>query len=208
MISYFVLRIHQPPLIRLVDVHAHNFSKSRSGTPMPDSRGTTPGIPNFPSPSASSIEPETLHALSLSSKPVITQSKHVFGLPSLHGAGQPHTPAARDQKHDDDMDWTPTNQESASAFAKQTVSSASDDNWLRPQRFFAPEKPTGLENLFESTRIEDEPMPFHGTGQTDTTKPSSQWVEHLRKWGWIYTLFLGVSIVCLPHLLKWVGLMS
>lgn len=209
VISYFVLRIQQPPLIRLVDTQAHNFAKSRSGTPMPDSRGTTPIAPKFPS--SSSIEVETLHALSLSSKPVITQPKPVFGLPSLHGASQPHTPPARDPiPHDDEMDWTPTNPASATTFGKQqTVAFDNDDNWLRPQRFFAPEKPTGLEGLFESTRIQDEPMPFRGAGRADTEeKPYSRWLDHLRKWGWIYTLFVGVSIVCLPYILKWIGLMG
>ncbi|KAF8913017.1 hypothetical protein CPB84DRAFT_1841443 [Gymnopilus junonius] len=164
--AYHFLRLQQPPSIRLVDTHAHVADMSRSGTPVPDSRGTTPmsaTSAKFPP----TIEPDALLSLSLSSKPVLPKSKPVFGLPSLHGStstlvGFP----TKEEPADDEMDWTPTNPD-PSAFnndKRPATSETENHSWLRPQRFFAPEKPTGLEGLFESTRIQDEPMPL----QSDT----------------------------------------
>jgi hypothetical protein len=37
-----------------------------------------------------------------------------------------------------------------------TTTSHDDGSWLRPQRFFAPERPTGLEGLFAKTQLLDE----------------------------------------------------
>ncbi|KAI6108448.1 hypothetical protein EDD16DRAFT_81692 [Pisolithus croceorrhizus] len=51
------------------------------------------------------------------------------------------------------MDWTPTNP-SPSKPGKKSVNDE-DGSWLRPQRFFPPEQPTGLEALFAGTKLED-----------------------------------------------------
>ena len=52
-----------------------------------------------------------------------------------------------DDEHDPDaMDVDP-----ASPMRKAGRSGNDDASWLRPQRFFAPEEPTGLENLFAKT---------------------------------------------------------
>ncbi|KDR85360.1 hypothetical protein GALMADRAFT_54086 [Galerina marginata CBS 339.88] len=198
--SYYVLRVQQPPSIRLVDTHAHRFDKSRSGTPNPDSRGTTPTASKFPS-----LEPDALLSLSLSSKPVISRTKPVFGLPSLQGTIRPLVP--KQETNDDEMDWTPTNPD-ATPYSSNRVPPDGDNNWLRPQRFFAPEKPTGLEGLFESTRIQDEPMPFHDDRQVNASMSLSRmFTNHLRKWAPLYTLFLGILVASVGYTMKWHGLM-
>lgn len=199
-LSYYVLRIQQPPSIRLVDIHAHKSDSFQSVTPNPDSRGTTPTNPKFPL----SIEHDTLHALSLSSKPIITHSNPIFGMPSLQGSSNPpQTPASREKNiNDDDMDWTPTQPETVSPFGQATAAALENDNLLRPQRFFAPENPTGLEGLFESTRIqEDEPMPFLGTSRVDNRKTSRLW-----KRGWLYMSLLAIVVASIAYTLKWSGL--
>lgn len=56
------------------------------------------------------------------------------------------------------MNGTPYN----SRAGRDTDEAAS---WLRPQQFFAPEKPTGLEGLFERTKLEDDAMRVDGSEQ-------------------------------------------
>jgi len=191
--SAYILRIQQPPAIRLVDTSAHRFDKSRSGTPAPRSntpRASTPVASKFPTMLP---EHDILSSLSLSSNPVISNPRPVFGLPSLNGS----KPSTRAQKepNEDEMDWTPTNPESSTpTFGKRPATSDSE-NWLRPQKFFAPEKPTGLEGLLESARIQDEPMPYI---QLDGAQ-SSVLTNHLRKWGSLYILILAL----VASTLKW-----
>jgi hypothetical protein len=52
------------------------------------------------------------------------------------------------------MDWAPSPSVPLDPFSGAT-SSSSDSNWLRPQRFFAPSEPTGLESLLEKTNLLD-----------------------------------------------------
>ena len=47
------------------------------------------------------------------------------------------------------MDWTPTS-------GGPKPQPPSESFWLRPQRFFAPENPTGLEGLLERTGLGDD----------------------------------------------------
>ncbi|KAH9486593.1 Integral inner nuclear membrane protein ima1 [Psilocybe cubensis] len=193
-LSYYLLRIQQPPSIRLIDTHAHTYDTSRSATPNPGSRGTTPTNSKF----QSSIELDTLQTLSLSSKPVLPPSKPIFGMPSLQGPlSMPQTPARREKTlNEDDMDWTPTHPETV---GRITSSEKSNNDWLRPQRFFAPENPTGLEGLLETTRIqEDEPMPFQGTTRIGNDQKPSQ--------GWLYITCSAVVVVSIAYTLKWSGL--
>ncbi|RXW14473.1 hypothetical protein EST38_g11384 [Candolleomyces aberdarensis] len=162
------LSIQHPPPIRLIDTQSHRNTLSRSSTPATASQSSlsTPTAPSFPKV----LESDLLASLSLSSKPVVTPPpKPVFGLPSLlsQTAGPSSIPAPSDE---DAMDWTPTNGDQNSLFgakSKQKQNDADDGSWLRPQRFFAPEKPTGLEGLFARTklvdddamRVDDEPNP-------------------------------------------------
>lgn len=100
----------------------------------------------------------------------------VFGMPSLahlngHASHNGHVPIEADDMDDDidaieldnamddddeenerdpdAMDWSPIHP--ARRSQRRLNSVRNDDVSLRPQRFFAPEDPTGLENLFEKT---------------------------------------------------------
>ncbi|KAF8349745.1 Ima1 N-terminal domain-containing protein [Amanita rubescens] len=135
--SLFVIRLQQPPAIRLINSKSHASSLSRSATPAGHSRATTPGISTH-----SAVEPD-LTTLSLSSKPIIAPPN-----PSLHVLTEDL----------DEMDWTPTDPVAYSTFQKRKQRSETfdDDVVIRPQRFFAPEQPTGLEGLFQKTRLTDD----------------------------------------------------
>lgn len=155
--SCLVLRVQQPPAIRLLNTNTHQVPSSRSATPNP---GTRAGTPSF----LSNKEPDLLASLSLSSKPVITSSNPVFGLPSLLSpsnmpASVPH------EDNEDGMDWTPTNMNGTPYNSRAGRDTDEAASWLRPQQFFAPEKPTGLEGLFERTKLEDDAMRVDGSEQ-------------------------------------------
>ncbi|CAA7258632.1 unnamed protein product [Cyclocybe aegerita] len=209
--SCSVLRIQQPPSIRLIDTHSHNRldDKSRSSTPNPTSAPPrSSSVTRFPS---TLPEHDALATLSLSSKPVVV-AQPIFGLPSLHGASMPsrmEEPAA-----DDAMDWSPTNPDGSSsspAFGgkRPASSSTENDNWLRPQKFFAPEKPTGLEGLLEGARIQDEPMPYEpadGPRGRGRGERSGAVANHLWIYGPFYVLGIALLVVGVHYTLKWAGL--
>ncbi|KZV93772.1 hypothetical protein EXIGLDRAFT_767754 [Exidia glandulosa HHB12029] len=104
-----------------------------------------------PPPSVDADPEPLLSALSLAPQPIIPKlPAPVFGQTST-----PQAPASLAQVDDDEMDWTPTG-----------PNAEAGDSWLHPQRFFAPEQPTGLEALLERTTIRDE------TGATSTSAPA------------------------------------
>ncbi|KAJ6621578.1 Ima1 N-terminal domain-containing protein [Mycena sp. CBHHK59/15] len=181
-LSFFILRLQQPPAIRLIDTTTHrtDLSRSRSQTP-------NPGVgSNTPAP-----DPDLLAALTFSSKPVIAPQAPVFGLPSMVSSlgAQPDTLADADE-----MDWTPTDP----ARAKPKASPGSGDTlWLRPQRFFAPEPPTGLEGLFERAKLADDVTMADGTS-TPNSLPSNASPATAWNWWWIYASSL-VPLVGLAY---------
>ncbi|KAF5388560.1 hypothetical protein D9757_004594 [Collybiopsis confluens] len=196
IVSFMVLRLQQPPLIRLLNEQG----VSRSPTPSPavvhPSRSGTPLLPQKLS------EPDLFASLSLSSRPVVPKNPPVFGLPSLTPA-----PKARNEKLDEDaMDWSPTNPNpdysTANMTGKQRASfEEANKSLLRPQKFFAPEKPTGLESLFEKTRLADDVSMNDGTVASRTRVPRSRWqalIVHLEEWCLIYfaisALLMGISL--------------
>jgi len=112
-----------------------------------------------PMPTApSGNEPDLLASLSLSSNPLISSTNPIFGHPSLMSSASGPTasqgsPIKVDESADEDaMDWTPTN---PSPVKVKNAVNDNDGAWLRPQRFFAPERPTGLESLFANTKLDD-----------------------------------------------------
>ncbi|KAK2461636.1 hypothetical protein APHAL10511_006099 [Amanita phalloides] len=182
--SLFILRLQYPPAIRLINSKSHNYSFSRAASPMGNisSRATTPGIPLH------SLTDPDLTTLSLSSKPIITPPKPVFGHPSLPAVSPP-PPTQPDDPDADEMDWAPTDPAAYSAFQKRKHRS-DDGSWIRPQRFFAPEQPTGLEGLLQKTKLTDDVSPTH-----------SMIHLHLKSWWHLYALS------CIPIVLgvvyKW-----
>lgn len=87
----------------------------------------------------------------------------MFGRPSLKGATVQPLP-----KDDAEMDWTPTN--------PSPDPSKDDGSWIRPQRFFAPEKPTGLEDLLQRTILtEDVTMGDASQSNSQRIPPAFWW---------------------------------
>ncbi|KXN83863.1 Integral inner nuclear membrane protein ima1 [Leucoagaricus sp. SymC.cos] len=203
ILSFYRLRLKQPPAVRLIDTSTYYFAPSRSATPRPSgsgSRGATPVPSSLPPPKASvsaASEPDLLAALSLSSKPVITPKNPVFGLPSLLS----NPPPKRDTGADDDdmnedenaMDWTPTDPRAAASRKRKNNANQSEDVWLRPQKFFAPEKPTGLESLFARTTLEDDAMMVDDP--EESTSGGSIFTRHFKRWWWIYATVIIPVIV-------------
>ncbi|KAG7450673.1 uncharacterized protein BT62DRAFT_529122 [Guyanagaster necrorhizus] len=169
--SYFVLRLQQPPAIRLLELNqlpsrapTPNLNASRSNTPL------TPPIVN---------DSDLLASLTLSSKPVIAKPP-VFGVPSLRTSAL-HSNAHQPETDADEMDWTPTNGQ------REKPKPYDDSSFLHPQKFFAPENPTGLESLFESTRLVDDVTMNEPAPESAPTR-SSFAIAHLWSWGWVYLL--------------------
>jgi len=199
LFSCFVLRLQQPPSIRLLDTTSHKFPSDPTFTPSPN---TT--VRSSPTPRPAT-EPDLLAALSLSSTPVVTTAPNpIFGLPSLMSpplSGPNLTNDQMDEDHADDrdadmMDWTPTNPSAPSStinFSKSKSNKNDDDgSWLRRQTFFPPEQPTGLEGLFARTLLVDE----DSQSLAQRRRGPSQ---RLRlKWLWVSAL-LFVPFVALTH---------
>ncbi|KAI0825020.1 Ima1 N-terminal domain-containing protein [Trametes gibbosa] len=152
--SHLMLKVQHPPPVKLIDSKSH--LRGISATPsLPSSRSTTPAVP----------ETDLLASLTLSNNPVLAAPAHnpIFGLPSLATAGASSsspprkrtTTSARSPSDDIDMDHDegrdPDAMDIDPSSPVKRRGQDDDASWLRPQRFFAPEEPTGLENLFAKT---------------------------------------------------------
>lgn len=167
-----VLRLQHPPAIRLLDTNSHK-DHSRSVTP---AHSTSHSDTSSFHPT-SLAEPDLLSALSLSTNPIMTPSNPVFGLPSLLSSPVPPTEVDVDA-----MDWSPT--DALSEQHKQESAKQPDEgSWLRPQRFFAPEQPTGLEGLFERTLLVKDTLSIE-----DDSQRRPYIGKHARHWWWAYAL--------------------
>ncbi|KAJ7786145.1 Ima1 N-terminal domain-containing protein [Mycena metata] len=166
-LSFFILRLQQPPAIRLIDTTTHktDLSRSRSQTPVPFAGSSTP-------------EPDLLAGLSFSSRPVAPQAP-VFGLPSMLSSL-----TSQADQHPDvdemDVDSSPTD-------LKGKAKEAAANLWLKPQRFFAPEAPTGLEGLFERTKLVDD---VTMADATPSPRPFRAPAAGSWNWWWIYACCL------------------
>ncbi|KIK91461.1 hypothetical protein PAXRUDRAFT_830840 [Paxillus rubicundulus Ve08.2h10] len=154
--SFAILHLRRPPPIRLIDTsnQSHIHPSSARATPELSSHS----VRASPMPSAPASEPDLIASLTLSSKPVISPTNPIFGHPSLLPSTlAPTAPSGSPIKVDgsldeDAMDWTPTN---PSPIKPKKLVDDDNGSWLRPQRFFPPERPTGLETLFANTKLED-----------------------------------------------------
>jgi hypothetical protein len=94
-----------------------------------------------------------------------------------------------DEDEDDDaMDWTPTIPSPAKA--RKILNDDDDGSWVRPQRFFPPERPTGLESLFASTKLDDrDQRPSSAAHPTHT--PTA--LHFVMRWWWA-----GATLILVP----------
>ena len=115
----------------------------------------------------------------------------MFGVPSLHGSTR-----VNNASHDDEMDWTPTS-------ADDSGKAVNNASWLKPQRFFVPEKPTGLEGLLESAKIQEDPMDLDPqVTARQGLRISRALTNHLWKWGPLYTVSIGLLVSGLTFVLQ------
>ncbi|KIY45770.1 hypothetical protein FISHEDRAFT_66817 [Fistulina hepatica ATCC 64428] len=160
--SCSVLRVTRPPKIRLLDGGA---SKASEGADVQEKKAGSRGTKAASQEPLDPLQPPDLFSLlSLSSKPVISpESKPspVFGVPSLGKAQTPPPPG----KDENAMDWTPTDGDASRRNAR-SEDQHDISSWIRRQHFFAPEKPTGLESLFEGTRLVDDVKMQDATKET------------------------------------------
>lgn len=98
------------------------------------------------------------------------------------------------------MDWTPTN---PSPVKVKNAVSDDDGAWLRPQRFFPPEHPTGLESLLANTKLED------GGVRSAKSNARSQGFWSTKAIGWsiatITIIFIPLSTVLYHRWMKGKG---
>ena len=74
-----------------------------------------------------------------------------------------------------------------------------DASWLRPQRFFAPEEPTGLENLFAKTiQLVDSSEPAGRGGRDRGLRKGSRRRSVLRDWR-IWVVLCIVPLVAVGY---------
>ncbi len=139
-LSFHALHIVKPPSVVLTS----SVPRSRSLTPYPTTIvSANPAIQSFPPPPSQADD--LLSSLSLSSQPTPTRrsSAPVFGETSALRASRPIAAASSTLHSSEPMDWTP---------AKGGMQ---EEGWMRPQRFFPPSDPTGLEDLLSRTQIDD-----------------------------------------------------
>ncbi|OJA16235.1 hypothetical protein AZE42_00059 [Rhizopogon vesiculosus] len=153
--SFVALRVQKPPPIRLIDTSSHQHLLSSSARPTPE---LSPRQSPAPHPQIAH-EPDLFASLSLSSKPIISPTNPIFGLPSLLSS-KPLSSQNNNMDDEDEnaMDWTPT--VPSPVKPKKILDVDDDGSWLKPQRFFPPERPTGLESLLASTKLDErDPKP-------------------------------------------------
>jgi hypothetical protein len=200
--SFFTLRLHRAPAVRLIDSSMSRSSTPSTSTPSRPSRSPPPSYPVATTTNTrrSLDPPELLDSLSLSSAPIPLRTRHatgpVFGHPSLRPAtfNPPPSPRAssapaptplpqsqsREEEEEDAMDWTPTTSPAArpepasrGLFHARKISDAS----------------TGLETLLERTNIID--LSERGSMSSRTRRGGGSSKSPQRwSWGWVYALSL------------------
>ncbi|THG94954.1 hypothetical protein EW026_g6609, partial [Hermanssonia centrifuga] len=162
--SATILRVERPPPVQLQARFSHRpssfYDPSSSSVSPPFSRPSTPAL---------GTDPDLLSTLSLSNKPILAHpatGNPIFGIPSLPVGGRQDggdlSLNAMDEDEEEErerdpnaMDWSPLsparNRHQNQNHHAPAADASSSAFFVRPQRFFAPEEPTGLENLFAKT---------------------------------------------------------
>ncbi|KAL1762324.1 Ima1 N-terminal domain-containing protein [Schizophyllum commune] len=191
--SCFVPRLTRPPTIRLIDTKA---PLSRASSMAPPS--THPA-----QPAETFSEPDLIASLSLGGPSIPTSmsaprpnASHIFGQPSL---GPQRTPVMDEDEMA--MDWTPTDP----AAARRQRRDEDDGSYIRPQRFFAPEQPTGLEGLLEKTRLEDVPMEIDSSDHVANVRDTIRRLAQRVAVNWqVCLLVLGIPVLLAMGWRMWV----
>ena len=86
------------------------------------------------------------------------------------------------------MDWTPTH-------TQETTSERVQDRegWMRPQRFFPPEQPTGLEDLFEKAKLDVDEHVERQNQQQQVQR--GKYSDELRELGLFFAAAVVIALV-------------
>ncbi|GJJ09886.1 hypothetical protein Clacol_004110 [Clathrus columnatus] len=125
--------------------------------------------------------------VSLSNLSLLTSQS---ALPTKHVFGQPSFPKREPEISSEDMmDWTPVNTPDKDKQAKEI--------WIRPQKFFPPEQPTGLEDLFQkAAKLDDDASSDH---KPEDGRGWSRWKHKWKLQDYkihIYMVLVGATITC------------
>ncbi|KAI5124150.1 hypothetical protein M0805_000960 [Coniferiporia weirii] len=115
------------------------------------------------------------------------------------------TPRRARERDPDAMDWEPPSPSTAGRVATaKTNKNIDDGSWLRQQRFFPPEEPTGLEGLLMRTRLidEDDAQMYSHELKRDPDPTNSAMILRWH-WGWVYSVSILPVVVLLVGL--WLG---
>jgi hypothetical protein len=206
--SFFTLRLHRAPAVRLIDSSISRSSTPSTSAPSRPSRPSRSPPPSYPVASTTNTRrsldpPELLDSLSLSSAPIPLRTRHatgpVFGHPSLRPAtfNLPPSPRAssapapaptplpqsQSQSHsrgEEDEDAMDWTPTTSPAARPEPASQG-----LFPARKMS-DASTGLETLLERTNIID--LSERGSMTSRTRRgggSSKRW-----SWGWVYALSL------------------
>jgi hypothetical protein len=208
--SFFTLRLHHAPAVRLIDSSASRSSTPSIGTTSRPSRSPPPSFSTTATTSAPRTldPPELLDSLSLSSKPIPLRTWRatgpVFGYSSLRPTtlNRPSPPASstpaptpapqsHDEEDEDAMDWIPT----ASLVRPELASRG-----VLPARKVL-DATTGLETLLERTNIDSSES--RSWSSLDQRRRILGNGPHKWSWGWVYALSLiPLVAVMYYHLLR------
>ncbi|GJJ09878.1 hypothetical protein Clacol_004102 [Clathrus columnatus] len=159
-------------------MHEESLNASFAGNQSDaSSRATSPAVVPPPPPAEVSFS-----NLSLLTSQSALPTKHVFGQPSF--------PKREPEISSEDMmDWTPVNTPDKAKQAKEI--------WIRPQKFFPPEQPTGLEDLFQkAAKLDDAASSDH---KPEDGRGWSRWKHKWKSQDYkihIYMAVVGATITC------------
>lgn len=193
-LSYFSITIHKPASIRLIDSSAYRGLDSlhNNATPMTGKQSFNTGK-DYPPKREDQWDRDIFSNFSLSSNPVVSNEaiNPMFGKPSLLQhldrenefdqklMGYEDEEPEVNIRHDPDaMDWEPVTP--YNNVVKPGNTSSNDGTLLRPQRFFPPEEPTGLEHLLMRTRILDD-----GEGKLGSVSGNVH-NGYTDRWNWVW----------------------
>lgn len=212
--SFFTLRLHRAPAVRLIDSSTSRSSTPSIGASLRPSRSPPPSYATNAATTATTSTPRTLDppelldSLSLSSAPIPLRTWRatgpVFGYSSLRPTtlNRPSPPASstpaptpapqsHDEEDEDAMDWIPT----ASLVRPELASRGP-----LPARKVV-DATTGLETLLERTNIDSS----ESRSWSSRDKRRGMLGNSPRKWswGWVYALSLiPLVAVMYYHLLR------
>lgn len=218
ILSYFSITIRKPSPVRLIDTSAHRGLADLNGAPSSPPANSHIAAPTPLQPETDHFATLSLSGNPVITptavNPMFGRPSLAPGFESTENQGRSTNPSGgafdafsitgddeyddvdslrltrgRGARDPDAMDWepaSPAKQAQAQAHARST--STDDGSWLRRQRFFPPEEPTGLEGLLMRTRLLDEDEAARTERAHAQLRGGGAGAGAVRwHWGWVYS---------------------